>query len=215
MLKKRITDKHLLALIGKWLNVGVIDDGQLLMSENGTYQGSVISPVLANVYLHEVLDLWVENDVRPHLRGKIKLYRFADDFIATFEYEEDANKFLQVLPKRFAKFGLTLHPDKTRLIEFGRVAWMKGKKSGNKPDTFNFLGLTHYCGTTLKGKFIVKVKTMSKRLKRGIKRVMERCREIRHHPLEEQHRQLRVILYGHYAYYGRRSNSLSLHKFYR
>jgi len=215
MLKKRVTDKHLLALIGKWLNVGVIDDGQLLMSENGTYQGSVISPVLANVYLHEVLDLWVENDVKPHLRGEIKLYRFADDFVATFEYQEDAKKFLQVLPKRFAKFGLSLHPEKTRLIEFGRVAWIKGKRSGNKPDTFNFLGLTHYCGTTLKGKFTVKVKTMSKRLKRGIKRVMDRCREIRHWSLDEQHRQLRMILHGHYAYYGRRTNIRSLQKFYR
>ncbi len=215
MLQKRITDKHLLALIGKWLRVGVIEDGQLLMSENGTYQGSVISPVLANVYLHEVLDLWVENDVRPHLRGEIKLYRFADDFIATFEYEEDAKKILQVLPKRFAKFGLTLHPEKTRLIEFGRAAWVKGKRSGNKPETFNFLGLTHYCGTSLKGKFVVKVKTMSKRLKRGIKRVMARCKEIRHQPLDEQHRQLRMILFGHFAYYGRRTNFQSLQKFYR
>jgi hypothetical protein len=122
---------------------------------------------------------------------------------------------LQVLPKRFAKFGLTLHPEKTRLIEFGRAAWVKGKRSGNKPETFNFLGLTHYCGTSLKGKFVVKVKTMSKRLKRGIKRVMARCKEIRHQPLDEQHRQLRMILFGHFAYYGRRTNFQSLQKFYR
>lgn len=123
-------------------------------------------------------------------------------------------RFLQVLPKRFEKFGLNLHPEKTKLIEFGRSAWAKGKKNEIKPDTFNFLGLTHYCGSTQKGKFIVKVKTMSKRLRRGIKRVMEWCKENRHRPLEEQHRQLRTMLYGHYAYYGRRTNILSLRKFY-
>jgi group II intron reverse transcriptase/maturase len=215
MLQKRVTDKHLLALIGKWLQVGVIDEGKLFLSENGTYQGSVISPVLANVYLHEVLDLWVENEVKPRLLGPIKLYRFADDFVATFIYQEDAQRFLQVLSKRFEKFGLKLHPEKTRLIKFGRHKWEKSKRSGNKPETFNFLGFTHYCGTTLNGKFSVKVKTMAKRQRRGLARVMKWCEENRHRLLDEQHQHLRTVLYGHYAYYGRRNNFLSLRKFYR
>lgn len=215
MLKKRITDKHLLALVGKWLQVGVIEDRKLFLTDNGTYQGAVISPVLANVYLHEVLDLWVENEVKPRLKGRMKIYRFADDFIATFTFKEDAERFLQVLPKRFEKFGLKLHPDKTRLIKFGRYAWANYKRTGNKPATFNFLGFTHYCGTTLKGKFAVKVKTMAKRQRRGIVRVMQWCDKNRHLLLGEQHQYLRTVLQGHYAYYGRRNNFLSLRKFYR
>ncbi len=146
MLQRRVTDKHLLALIGKWLRVGVIEEGRLLHSENGTYQGSVISPILANVYLHEVLDIWFEKEVAPRLKGEAKLYRYADDLIATFQYKEDADRFLQVLRKRFEKFGLKLHPEKTQMIEFGRNAWAKSKNTKIKPATFNFLGFTHYCG---------------------------------------------------------------------
>lgn len=215
MLQTRIADKHLLALIGKWLHVGVVEDGRLLLSETGTYQGSVISPVLANVYLHEVLDQWVEETVKPRLKGEMKLYRYADDFIATFQYKEDAERFMTVLPKRFEKFGLKLHPDKTQMIKFGREAWKKAKTTHAAPGTFNFLGLTHYCGTSRKGKFIVKVKTMAKRLRRGLLRVTEWCRNNRHKPLLDQHRHLTAILRGHYAYYGRRTNSLALSQFYR
>lgn len=215
MLQKRILDKHLLALIGKWLHVGVIEDGRLLMSENGTYQGSIISPILANLYLHEVLDLWFENEVKPRLRGEANLYRYADDLVATFEFKDDAVRFLKVLVKRFDKFGLKLHPEKTKLIEFGRTAWHKSKKTGIKPDTFNFLGFTHYCSTTRKGKFHVKVKTMAKRFGRSLKRVREICRLQRNKTLGEQHRRLREILHGHYSYYGIRSNSRSLVKFQR
>lgn len=213
ILQKRITDKHILALIGKWLRVGVIEDGKLFLSENGTYQGSVISPILANVYLHEVLDLWVQNEVKPRLRGDMKLYRFADDLIATFENREDAEKFMRVLAKRFGKFGLSLHPEKTRLIEFGFKAWRKANKGGPKPETFNFLGFTHFCGTTRKGKFSVKVKTMKKRFERGLKRVKMWCKQNRHLSLHEQHRHMRTVLYGHYAYYGRRHNSRSIVQF--
>ncbi len=214
MLQKRIKDKHLLALIGKWLNVGVIEDGRLLMSENGTYQGSIISPVLANIYLHEVLDLWFEKEVKPRMRGEAKLYRYADDLIATFQFKEDADRFMEVLVKRFEKFGLKLHPKKTKLIEFGRAAWAKGKRTGIKPGTFNFLGLTHYCGTTRKGKFSVQVKTMAKRLARSLTRVTDLCRKQRHYDLNQQHQRLRMVLSGHYAYYGRRSNSRSLGEFF-
>jgi hypothetical protein len=214
MLQKRVTDKHLLALIGKWLNVGAVENGRLLMSENGTYQGSIISPVLANIYLHEVLDLWFEKEVKPRLRGEAKLYRYADDLIATFQFKEDADRFMKVLVKRFEKFGLKLHPEKTKLIEFGRTAWAKSKKTGIKPETFNFLGFTHYCGTTRKGKFSVQVKTMAKRLVRGLKRVKVLCMKERHRDISKQHQRLRSVLSGHYAYYGRRSNSRSIAKFF-
>lgn len=214
MIQKRITDKRLLALIGKWLHVGVIEEGRLLISENGTYQGSIISPILANLYLHEVLDLWFEKEVKPRLKGEAILYRYADDLVTTFEFKEDAERFMQVLIKRFEKFGLKLHPEKTKLIEFGRIAWKRSRETGIKPQTFNFLGLTHYCGTTRKGKFSVKVKTMAKRLARGLKRVNETCREIRHLSLSMQHQRLRTILHGHYSYYGRRDNFRSLSKFF-
>ncbi len=215
MLTKRITDKNLLRLIGKWLHVGVIEEGRLLLSEEGVYQGSVISPVLANIYLHEVLDLWVKEVVKPRLRGEMKLYRFADDLVCTFEYQKDAQRFLKVLSQRFGKFGLKLHPEKTRLIEFGRSAWAKSKKTGVPPMTFNFLGMTHYCGISQQGKFVVKVKTMAKRLRRGIKRVAVKCRINRHRPLSKQHQELRSALHGHYAYYGRRHNIFALGQFYR
>ncbi len=213
MLQKRIADKNLLRLIGKWLNVGVIEDGRLLLSENGTYQGTIISPVLANVYLHGVLDQWFENEVKPRMKGEAKLYRYADDLIATFQFKDDADRFMQVLIKRFEKFGLRLHPDKTKLIEFGRAAWTKSKKAGVKPATFNFLGFTHYCGTTRKGKFSVKVKTMAKRFSRSLKRIKGLCQTRRHYDLREQHEFLRSVLLGHYNYYGRRSNSKSLAQF--
>lgn len=215
ILQRRITDKNLLRLIGKWLHVGVVEEGRLLLSENGTYQGSVISPVLANVYLHEVLDRWFEEIVKPKMKGEIKLYRYADDLIATFQNKEDAERFMQVLPKRFEKFGLQLHPEKTHLIEFGREAWRKSQRTETKPATFNFLGLTHYCGTTQKGKFMVKVKTMAKRLRRSIVRVEDWCRAHRHDSFAAQHRYLRSALSGHYAYYGRRDNFLALNQFYR
>ena len=214
MLQKRIADKHLLALIGKWLSAGVIEDGQLLLSENGTYQGSIISPVLANFYLHEVLDSWFEKEVRPRMRGEALLYRYADDLIVTLQFKEDSERYMRVLIKRFEKFGLKLHPEKTKLIEFGRTARMKSKKTGTKPQTFNFLGLTHYCGTTQKGKFSVKVKTMAKRLARGLKRVKELCRNQMHKDLSTQYQRLRMVLNGHYAYYGRRDNSQSLARFF-
>jgi RNA-directed DNA polymerase len=193
--------------------VGVIEEGRLLLDQNGTYQGSVISPVLANVYPHEVLDLWFEKEVKPRMRGEAKLYRYADDLVVSFEFKEDADRFMEVLPKRFGKYGLKLHPEKTRLIEFGKSAWAKGKKTGTKPATFNFLGLTHYCGTTRKGKMVVKVKTMGKRFRRGLKRVADWCRRNLHLPVYKQQAHLKSALTGHYNYYGRRTNYQSLRKF--
>ncbi|MDQ2949804.1 MAG: group II intron reverse transcriptase/maturase [Acidobacteriota bacterium] len=216
MLQKRIADQAVLRLIGKWLQVGVVEDGKLLMSEDGTYQGSVISPLLANVYLHEVLDLWVEQIVKPRMRGEISLCRFADDFVVCFQYRSDAERFQQVLPKRFAKYGLTLHPDKTRLLAFGRFAEQEARRTGRrKPETFDFLGFTFYCGKTREGKFSVKLKTKSKRLGRGLLRVAAWCRKNRHQPLSEQRARLAEVLQGHYQYYGLRSNARSLAKFFQ
>lgn len=216
MLQKRIQDQDLLRLIGKWLHVGVVEDGRLLMTENGTYQGSVISPILANVYLHEVLDLWVEEAVKPRMRGEISLYRFADDFVVCFQYRSDAERFQEVLSKRFAKYGLKLHPDKTRLMAFGRFAEQEARRNGRrKPETFGFLGFTFYCGISRAGRFVVKCKTMSKRLRRGLLRWGQWCRQNRHYRLREQRERLRVVLHGHYQYYGLPANYRSLEQFYR
>jgi group II intron reverse transcriptase/maturase len=216
MLQKRIADQAVLRLIGKWLQVGVVEDGRLLMSKDGTYQGSVISPLLANVYLHEVLDLWVEEVVKPRMRGEITLCRFADDFVVCFQYRDDAERFQQVLSKRFAKYGLALHPEKTRLMGFGRFAFNGCRKKGRrKPETFDFLGFTFYCGRNQEGKFTVKLKTKSKRLGRGLLRMAAWCRQNRHRPLKEQRERLAAVLQGHYQYYGLRSNWRSLEQFYR
>lgn len=216
MLQKRIQDKDLLRLISKWLAVGVVEDGRLLMTENGTYQGSVISPVLANVYLHEVLDLWVKEQVKPRMKGEMAIYRFADDFVACFQHRSDAERFLAVLPKRFAKFGLKLHPDKTRLLAFGRFAEQEARRTGrSKPETFGFLGFTFYGGKSRAGKFVVKYKTISKRLRRGLLRWGQWCQQNRHRSVREQQERLRVVLQGHYQYYGLPTNYQSLWQFYQ
>lgn len=214
-LGKRVVDQDILRLIGKWLAVGVIEDGRLLLSENGTYQGSVISPILANVYLHEGLDLWVEHEVKPRMKGEVTLFRYADDFVACFQEREDAERFLRVLPKRFEKYGLKLHPEKTRLLAFGRTPWWRSKGKGGKPGTFNFLGFTFYCAQSLNGRFTVKSKTMSKRLRRGLLSVADWCRKNRHQSVENQSGHLALVLEGHYQYYGLRANYRCLRQFYQ
>ena len=160
MIERRVNDASILRLIRKWINVGVIDDGRLLVSETGTGQGQIISPLLANVYLHFVLDEWFERDVKPRLRGKAFEIRYADDAVLCFQYREDAEKVLQVLPRRFARYGL--HPEKTRLVEFGRAALARAIRAKTRPDTFDFLGLTHKCALSRRGKFTVHVKTMKR-----------------------------------------------------
>jgi len=216
MVRRRVTDGSMLRLIGKWINVGAIDDGKLIMSETGTGQGQPISPLLANIYLHHILDEWFEEEVKPRLRGEAHEIRYADDAILCFQYREDAEKVLVVLPKRFAKFGLTLHPEKTRLIAFGRFAQGEAKKRGKKkPDTFDFLGFTHICARSRQGKFTVHGKTIDKRLRRGLKSIAEWCKQHRHDPVSEQQKTLNAKLRGHYQYYGRRTNHASLHRFYR
>lgn len=212
ILEKRIADKVILRFIGKWLKAGVIEDGQLLLSEEGTYQGSIISPLLANIYLHEVLDEWVEKVVKPRANGKVFLCRYADDFVVCFQNMTDAKKFHEVLPKRCAKHGLTLHPEKTRLIKFGRYAKRNQRKG--KPETFQFLGFTIYCAMTRKKKFNVKLKTAAKRLKRSLAKTEKWCKKNRHLPLSLQQKKLTEMILGHYQYYGRSSNMKSLQNFY-
>jgi RNA-directed DNA polymerase len=215
MIEKRVTDGSVLRLIWKWIQVGVIEDGQLLVSETGTGQGQPISPLLANIYLHYVLDEWFEEVVKPRLKGEAYEIRFADDAILCFQHKEDAEKVLRVLPKRFEKYGLTLHPEKTRLIEFGRYARGKAKKQGKKPETFAFLGFTHIGARSRKGKFTVHVKTVAKRFRRGLKAIADWCKQHRHEPVSEQQKMLNAKLRGHYQYYGRPTNYLSLWQFYR
>jgi group II intron reverse transcriptase/maturase len=215
MIEKRISDGSVLQLIRKWIQVGVIDEGRLLVSETGTGQGQTISPLLANIYLHYVLDEWFEQEVKPRLKGTAYEIRFADDAVLCFQYREDAEKVMEVLPKRFAKYGLTLHPEKTRLVEFGRFAEERAKRRGKKPATFDFLGFTHICARSRKGKFTVKVQTMKKRLRRGLTAIADWCRENRHDPVEEQQQTLNAKLRGHYQYYGRPSNYKSIMQFYR
>ncbi len=215
-IEKRVRDGSILRLIRKWINVGVLEDGRLLITQTGVGQGQVISPLLANIYLHYVLDEWFEDVVKPRLRGHAYEIRYADDFILCFQYREDAEKVLAVLRKRFEKYGLTLHPEKTRLIAFGRAAlanWEAG--NGPKPGTFDFLGFTHICGRSRRGNFTIHVRTMRKRLRRSLIRISAWCQRHRHDPLVEQRRALNAILRGHYQYYGRPTNFHSLWKFYR
>lgn len=215
MVEKRISDASILRLLRKWINVGVIDEGRLLVSETGTGQGQIISPLLANVYLHFVLDEWFENEVKPRLNGQAFAIRYADDGLLCFQYQQDAEKVLAVLPKRFAKYGLTLHPDKTRLVQFGRSALAKAELGRSKPATFDFLGFTHQCARSRRGKFTVHVKTMKKRLRRSLKAVAAWCREHRHDAVAEQHQTLTAKLRGHYQYYGRPTNYRRLWQFHR
>src|ERR1700730_2680998 len=215
MVEKRISDGSVLRLIRKWMQVGVVDEGKLLVSETGTGQGQTISPLLANIYLHYVLDEWFEEVVKPRLRGEAHEIRFADDAVLCFQYREDAEKVMNVLLKRFAKYGLTLHPEKTRLVEFGRYAEEHAKGQGKKPGTFDFLGFTHICARSRRGKFTVHVRTMRKRLRRSLKAIAQWCQQHRHDPVEQQQKTLNAKLRGHTQYYGRPTNYQSLWKFSR
>ncbi len=215
MIERRVSDAGVLRLIRKWINIGVIEDGRLLDSEAGTGQGQIISPLLANIYLHHVLDVWFEEQVKPRLKGQAFEIRYADDALLCFQHREDAQRVLEVLPKRFAKYGLTLHPEKTRLVEFGRRAHQQAKLLKIKTATFDFLGFTHRCATSRNGKFTVHVSTMKKRLRRGLTAIADWCRSHRHDPVEYQQRMLNAKLRGHYQYYGRPTNFRSLRRFFR
>lgn len=215
-LQHRVRDGVLLRLIGKWLNAGVLEDGSHQRPESGTPQGGVISPLLANVYLHYVLDLWFEREVKPRLRGRAFLVRYADDFVMGFSCEEDARKVLDVLPKRFGKCGLNLHPTKTRLVAFRRppaTPSPRGTEAPTAPGTFDLLGFTHYWGRSRKGQWVVKRKTASSRIRRALREIAQWCRHHRHDPIDQQHQRLWQKLRGHYAYYGITGNYESLRRF--
>ena len=171
--------------------------------------------MLANVYLHAVLDEWFEKEVKPRLNGKAIEVRYADDAALFFEYREDAERVLEILPKRFAKFGLVLHPGKTRLIEFGRQAYWKARRAGTRPATFDFLGFTYLATLSRRGKFTVHVKTMKKRLGRSLNAISEWCQTHRHDDVQSQWKSLTAKMRGHYEYYGRATNFRCLQQFYR
>ena len=213
LLRRRVRDGVLLRLIGKWLNAGVMESGGLSYPEAGTPQGGVVSPLLANVYLHEVLDVWFERDVKPRLKGRAFLVRYADDAVLAFSCEVDARRVMVVLPKRFGRYGLTLHPDKTRLVEFGRPDRRAPPCGAGRPDTFDLLGFTHFWGLSRKGKWVVKRRTARDRLTRALRRMREWCRLNRHRPLVEQHKVLVQKLRGHFGYYGIIGNSEALGRF--
>ena len=207
----RVADRRVVRLIQKWLNAGVLEDGQRTRSEVGTVQGGSISPLLANIYLHYVFDLWVQRWRKKQARGDVVVVRFADDFVVGFEHREEAEQFLTELRERFAKFGLTLHPDKTRLIEFGRFADRDRRGRGDgKPETFNFLGFTHSCGKTRKGKFTVLRQTVRQRWQAKLKAVKAELRRRLHEPLSAVGSYLRSIVMGHVRYYGVPMNGSSI-----
>lgn len=210
ILRRRVRDGVILRLIGKWLNAGVLEGKQLSHPDEGTPQGGVISPLLANVYLHEVLDTWFVRDVRPRLDHRAVLVRYADDFVLLFERKDDAERVMSVLPKRFAKYGLTLHPDKTRLTPFRRP---DKAPPDEPPSTFDLLGFTHHWAPSRKGFWVVKRRTAKDRLARAIKRVATWCREHRHVPIRLQWQALCRKLQGHYAYYGVTANGSQLDRF--
>jgi group II intron reverse transcriptase/maturase len=201
-LEHRIADKRVLRLIDKWLAAGVVEEGEWTATREGSPQGASVSPLLANLYLHHVYDLWVDWWRRHRARGDVITVRFADDFIVGFEHEEDARRFLVELRERFARFGLELHPDKTRLIEFGRHAARRRNERGlGKPETFDFLGFTHICAKSRSGRFWLRRITISKRMRAKLREVNDQLKRRRHQPIPEQGRWLASVVRGHAAYY--------------
>ena len=211
-LKLRVRDGVLLRLIGKWLNAGVLEEGSLTFPEAGSPQGGVISPLLANVYLHYVLDVWFEREVKPRLQGRAFLIRYADDFVIGFACAEDARRVLDVLPKRLAKYGLTIHPDKTRLVAFRPPSRPDRQDTirACRPGTFDLLGFTHYWGLSRNGVWVVKRRTAPSRFRRAVTRIAQWLRRHRHDPVAAQHQTLGQKLRGHFAYYGITGNGEAL-----
>ena len=213
-LEHRIADERVLRLIQKWLRAGVIEDGEWSESLDGTAQGASVSPLLSNVYLHYVFDLWADQWRRRHARGDVVLSRFADDYVAGFEHREDAERFLADLRDRFAQFGLELHPEKTRLIEFGRyAAENRARRGDRKPETFDFLGFTHICAKTRNGRFKLKRITIKKKMRAKLSSVKTEIRRRWHHSIPEQGRWLASVLAGHYRYYAVPDNIRALQAF--
>ena len=201
-LEHRIGDKRVIRHIKKWLKAGVLENGELLRQESGTPQGGSISPMLSNIYLHYVLDLWVDWWRKQHAQGDVIIVRYADDFVLGFQYKEEAEGFLDALRIRLGKYNLELHQEKTRLIEFGRFAATDRKRRGaEKPETFDFLGFTHICGRTRKGKFTVRRQTVAKRMRMKLKEIKRKLRIRMHWPIWKVGVWLKSVLTGHYRYY--------------
>jgi RNA-directed DNA polymerase len=216
MLAHRIADRRVLRLVRRWLKAGVLEDGEWYEAVQGTPQGSGISPLLSNVFLHYVFDLWVQRWRRRCARGKVIVVRYCDDFVMGFQYADDARQMLVQLKERMEKFRLQLHDEKTRLIEFGRLPALTRKRRGvRRPETFAFLGFTHYCGWTRDGRFVVKRKTQSKRLTVKLKSLRQEAWCRMHRRVTEQHQWLCQVLRGHYLYFGVRSNFRSLNAFFQ
>jgi len=214
--ERRIGDRRMVRLIRKWLKVGVMEEGQVVPGTVGTPQGAVISPLLANIYLHYVLDLWARQWRHRHAQGNVIIVRYADDLVAGFEHRTDAARFLSDLQQRLESFALSLHPDKTRLIEFGRHAAANRERRGlGKPETFDFLGFTHICGRTRNGKFSLRRKTRRDRLRAKLREVKETlCRRL-HVGIDEQGAWLRQVVTGYFAYHAVPNNIQALSAFRR
>jgi group II intron reverse transcriptase/maturase len=211
VLRQRVRDGVVLRLVAKWLKAGVMEDGRVTLPNSGTPQGGVISPMLANILLHEVLDTWFEREVRPRLRGRATLARYADDAVMVFERRVDARRVLAVLPKRFGKYGLTLHQEKTKLVGFQRPDRPSRRKRASviglsRPETFDFLGFTIHWGVSLAGKWVVRERTSKSRLQRTLNGISAWCRLHLHDAVPDQQRALNQKLRGHYGYFGRRGN---------
>ena len=214
LVEHRIGDKRVVRLIRKWLRAGVLEDGTVTVSDRGTGQGSVISPLLANIYLHYVLDLWAERWRRHEATGDMIIVRYADDLVAGFEHEADAHRFLDAMRKRFEEFALSLHPDKTRLIEFGRHAAASRKRRGlGKPETFDFLGFTIICSKSRRGNFLIKRKSRRDRMQATLKAVKDELRRHRHKPLAAQGAWLKSVVTGFFNYHAVPTNSHALSAF--
>ncbi len=217
VLSQRVRDGVVLRLIGKWLNAGVMEDGALRRPETGAPQGGVISPLLANIFLHAVLDVWFHEEILPRLRGRAILVRYADDAVMLFEHEEDARRVKTVLPKRFEKYGLTLHPDKTRMVPFKRPDRAPARRDDDDgpdgPGSFDFLGFTIHWGKSLAGKWVVRNRTAKDRFRRTLTRLSEWCRRNLHTPLAHQQKILNAKLRGHYGYFDRIGNRARLWNF--
>ena len=210
----RIADRRVLRLIEQWLSAGVMESGQWSETTVGTPQGSAISPLLANIFLHYALDTWVAGWAREAGRGQVAIVRYADDFVIGFQRESDARQLREALAERLGKCGLRLHEDKTRLLEFGRFAAERRAQRGERrPETFDFLGFTHYCGVSRNGRFVVKCKTQSKRMARKLKALRQEAQFRRHAPVAAQHHWLCQVLRGHYAYFGLVHNYRSMDNF--
>jgi len=207
-LRQRVRDGVILRLIDKWLKAGVMEAGQWQATEEGTPQGGIISPLLANLYLHEVLDRWYVGQIKDRLKGRSFLIRYADDFVMGFELEEDARRMMEVFPKRFGRFGLSLNMQKTRIVDFGKPG-----PAQRQAGTFDFLGFTHYWGRSRNGRMITKLKTAKDRLARSCRAAWEWCRKNLHLPVAEQRRWLNWKLRGHYGYYGVSHNLRALRQY--